>query len=690
MTIDTLQRLAEEHGVSTSYEDWRGARVDIEPAVLAAILEALDVRAADPAGALAEAELARVRDLVGPVAIAWDGRGSLLVRAPPGAGPFEVDLVDERGEHQVLRFRASETRIRARMTLGGVDRVERLLPLRGVPMGYYNAHVVWRTAGGTEHGEALIVAAPRRAFAGALGEHAFGVFAPVYALRSAGDRGIGTLGDLGRLLRWTRELGGAVVGTLPLLATFHDDPEGVSPYAPVSRLAWDEVYLDVAALPEYRDSAAARAGAPTPREEGGELVDYGAVDRAFAPVLHELSERAFSDRARGEALARFARDMPLVADYARFRGERETLDDSWHAWPSSQRAGQHGHARAEAAARTHLYAQFALHEQLARLATEAHADGGHGLYLDLPVGTHRAGFDMWRFPEAFADRLDAGAPPDRISTVGQNWHFAPAAPEGLRRSGYRYLVESVRSHMRYAGMLRVDHVMGLHRLWVMPRGAVASEGAYVRYRAEEMWAVLSLESHRARCVVIGEDLGTVPADVGRAMVRHGVGGSYVLQYEARRRREALPAPPPLAVASLNTHDMPPFAGWERARDIEVRALLGPQAEGAPERARAERAELVAAVRRYLRAEEDDAQADSLLRACLEYLGRSAARLVLVSLSDLLGEMDAANLPGTTLEHPNWQRRLSVDLEALAGEPRVTRLLEALRVARTRGTAGTEV
>ncbi len=682
MTIDPLVNLAEAYGVATSYEDWRGRRVEIERGALVAILEALDVRTANPAQSLADAEGARLGELVEPVSVAWDGRGSLLLWTPPGVGAVEIDLIDERGAHRALRFRPSETRIRARVSTGGVDRIERLLPLRDLATGYYRAHMRWRAGDRTEEGEALVLAAPRRTFGGDLAARAFGVFAPLYALRSANDPGIGTLGDLGRLLRWTRAQGGTTVGTLPLLATFHDDPEGVSPYAPVSRLAWDELYLDVTALPEYDDQIAARAVSATPAEAGGDLVDYGAVDRAQLAVLQALARRAFSDGRRREELGRFALEMPLVRDYAHFRGARETLGAAWRVWPSSQRAGKLALADVDdATSNAHLYAQLALHEQLTQLASDARVADGPGLYLDLPVGTHRAGFDAWRFPEAFADGLDAGAPPDRISAVGQNWHFAPAAREGLRRSGYRYFIESVRNHMRHAGMLRIDHVMGLHRLWVMPRGVAASEGTYLRYRAEEMWAALSIESHRAQCVVIGEDLGTVPIEVRRAMRRHGVGGSYVLQYEARPQRRALRTPPPLAVASLNTHDMPPFGGWERGLDIDVREQFGHAAEGALVSARVERTALVSALREFMGVATSDAQPEALVQACLEFLGWSPARLVLVSLADLLGELGAANVPGTTLEHPNWQRRFPVGVDQLSDEPRIAQLLEALRSAR---------
>lgn len=680
-----LIELAEACGLSSSYEDSGGRAVEADPAVLAAILEGLGVGAGDPEAALEERRRLEWAALLEPVMVAWAGRGWLRVRLPAALRGirFDVELTNEDGAGATLAKGLADAPIVGRHSVAEVEVLTRRLALPQLATGYHRARIRVRHGSGALEGETLILAAPRRTYAPPRPLRATAVFAPVYALQSAGSLGIGNVGDLGRLLRWTRTHGGTTVGTLPLLATDHDDPEGVSPYAPISRLAWDELFLDLAALPELATSAPARAAIEGARAEGARLralrlVDYAAVEQATKPVLSALAEEAHAPSSpRRPAMERFAEARPLVADYARFRGARARLGGDWRRWPDAAREGTLGAQDIdEATTRLHLYAQFALGGQLSALATEARSEGAPGLYLDLPLGTHRAGFDAWRFPEAFADGLDAGAPPDRIATAGQNWHFAPGDPEGLRRSGYRYFIEAVRNHVRHAGVLRIDHVMGLHRLYVMPRGAAASEGAYLHYRSEELWAVLAIESQRARSVIVGEDLGTVPAAVRTAMRRHGAGSSWVLQYEVGAEARALSRPARSDVAALNTHDMPTFAGWVDGADLELRRELGLiEAEGEVV-SREERGATVAALRRVLRLAEGSSS-DELLRGALRYLGGCPAGLVLVALADLLGEPSPENVPGTTIEHANWRRRLGVAVDGLDEAPAAADLLRAL-------------
>ncbi len=679
---DALARLAAFHGVATTYEDFRGAPRPVSTTVLRGVLAALGAlrtEGADARVCLVDAVRARWTAVMEPVTVAWDGRGALALRLPAGLRPsyFEVALTSEAGDVRQLTVPLGRARIVQRTEVDARAVVVRRLPLPALAPGYHHVEVRARGGGTTVEGRGLVIAAPRRSFRPPEERPATGVFAPLYTLHSAASAGIGNLGDLRRLLDWTRGHGGATVGTLPLLATYHEDPRGVSPYSPVSRLAWDELFLDVRALPESTRPAVAALLGRLPRTTPGTLVDYAAVEHALAPVLRACSLEAWSGPRRTD-LERFARARPDLEAYARFRGARARLGDGWRDWPAGARSGTLAPAAIDVDTyRLHLFAQCALDAQLDDLATHAR-DRGRGLYLDLPLGTHREGFDAWRYADSFVDDLDTGAPPDSLFIGGQNWQFAPPHPEAARRSGYAYFRASVRAHLRFAGVLRVDHVMGLHRLYVIPRGAAPSEGTYVHHHPDEAWAILCLESHRARATIIGEDLGTVPPAVRRAMRRHDIGGSYVIQYEASaHRRRTLPPPPALAVASLNTHDMPTFAGWHAGRDTELLRELG-YAEDDPA-ALEERVALVSAVARFLAV--DGAERAGLLRACLEWLGRSDADLVLVSLDDLLGAVDAQNLPGTTHEHPNWRRRARLSLEALPADAPANALLEALSAAR---------
>jgi 4-alpha-glucanotransferase len=335
----------------------------------------------------------------------------------------------------------------------------------------------------------------------------------------------------------------------------------------------------------------------------------------------------------------------------------------------------------------HAYVQWLAEEQMSRVAKRARHNGV-GLYLDLPLGVHQDGYDVWRQQECFALDAAGGAPPDPVFTKGQDWGFAPLHPSRLREHHHRYFIEVLRHHLRHARMLRIDHVMGLHRLYWVPRGLPATHGAYVSYPSEELHAILNLESHRHEAVIIGENLGTVPPAVNTAMKRHGMRPMYVVQYELRPRKDRpLGAVPSGALASINTHDMPPWKAFWDGLDIEDRIDLGLLDD---EQAREERKvrhrlrkALVAFLRKGSTEGPREADAASVLRACLRRLGRSAAGSLLVTLEDLWLETEPQNTPGTSTERINWRRRIRHSLEALRRLPDVPAVLDPLVRVRSR-------
>jgi len=292
------------------------------------------------------------------------------------------------------------------------------------------------------------------------------------------------------------------------------------------------------------------------------------------------------------------------------------------------------------------------------------AEGG-GLYLDLPLGVHPDGYDVWADRASFALDVAAGAPPDSFFTAGQNWGFAPLHAERIRENGYAYLRACLAHHLEAASTLRIDHVMSLHRLFWIPSGMETKDGVYVRYKAEEMYAVLTLASMRHRSMLVGEDLGLVPPPVRPAMRRHGVLGMHVVQYELRPdAANPLDPPRPDAVASLNTHDMPPFAAWLEGLDITDREDLGllDTSQAAWDRGirGAQRRALLTFLRRQGLPAEDTL--DSLLFFTLVHLRRQPAPLLLVNVEDLWLETSPQNVPGTALERPNWRRKLRYPLQ----------------------------
>jgi 4-alpha-glucanotransferase len=328
----------------------------------------------------------------------------------------------------------------------------------------------------------------------------------------------------------------------------------------------------------------------------------------------------------------------------------------------------------------HLYAQFAAHQQLTTLAAHTRT-GGIRLYLDLPLGVHSDSYDIWRNRELFVTGASAGAPPDPFFTKGQNWGFPPPHPRAMREQRYSYWRQVLQTQLRYAGILRLDHVMALHRLYIIPQGLPATDGVYIRYRADELYAVLTLESQRHRAAIVGEDLGTVPAEVRNAMTRHGVKRMFVVQFEATEDQlRPIGRIPADAVASLNTHDMPPFRAYWEGHDADLRRELALIDGAGVAAVKESRARIVRGLSRLLGAHAP-LNARTAHDALVQFLARSPADMVLLNLEDLWLESEPQNVPGTSQERPNWQRRLKLTLDELRNDPGVRKLLASVEHAR---------
>jgi len=683
-----LRELARLHGVQESYRDLRGRRRRASRGTLVAVLRALGAPLDSPEEvpeALRERREELARRPVEPVTPVWEGLGSIALNLPPGRAPERVrcrlDLED--GTARSWTADVSSLRRSSARSLGAAGGATVVLPLPGrLPLGYHRLEVEL----GARRGAALVISAPVRA-AHTLPPGCWGVFVPLHALHRARGWGVGDLADLATLAGSVGELGGTLVGTLPLYAAFLRDHVEPSPYSPVSRLFWNELFLDVEALPEVRADPEARRlmGSAAFRREvdrlrAGDLVDHAAVMALKRRVLEPGARALLSgSSARREALEGFGRGRPRLEDYARFRAAGERWGADWRRWPGPPRDGRlRGTEVDPAAVGYHRYVQWATEEQLGGL-------GRSSLYLDLPLGVNPDGYDVWRDRDAFALGVSAGAPPDAFFPGGQDWGFPPPHPERIREQGYAYHAECLRHAMRHAGALRIDHAMGLHRLYWVPHGFPADRGAYVRHRPEEWYAIVSLESHRAGTTVVGEDLGTVPAGVRSSMRRHGVLRSHVLQFDADPDRSPpLSEPPARSLASLNTHDMPPFASFWRGLDIAERVAHGLLAASEAGVEQERRARLRDAVIEHLRAaghlRSRRPGEGEVLSACLAVLAASPAEAVVVALEDLWGETRAQNLPGVA-EHPSWRRRAAHPVEEALGLPEVAdrlRLVGALR------------
>ena len=690
--VGGLRRLAHACGVQTAFHDILRRRVEVGPETLLAVLRALGIpveTASDVPGALRERERARWTRICDPVAVAWEGEGTMLgLRLPDRAGSrkVRVRIRLEEGGGRDLRFDLSRIPSREGPLLEGVRFVGKEVPLpRDLPPGYHAIAV----ESGTTRAEALLIAAPRRAWPPERvdREKGWGVFLPLYSVRSGRNGGSGDLTDLEALLEWTGSRGGTVVGTLPLLASFLSEPFHPSPYSPASRLFWNEFYLDVPRIPGFRDCGEARAileGRFFREEERrlheAPLVDYRRGMAQKRLLLEALCDAFFSRGGeRGSAYRKFLEDQPAAPDYAAFRAAGDALRAPWAAWPQTMRDGSVSPKDyRERDRRYHLFAQFAFLGQF-REITQGASARGRKLYLDLPLGVAYDSYDVWRNRELFALDVSAGAPPDDFFTRGQDWGFPPMHPERIREEGYRYYRACLRHQLRHAGILRIDHVMGFHRFFWVPRGMEAREGTYVRYRAEEFYAILALESHRHKARIVGEDLGTVPPYVRPAMDRRGIRRMFVVQFGmSTDPGKALRRVPADSLACVNTHDMPTFASFWEGRDIAERETLGlldrKGRSGEEARRLALRKSLSAFLRRNGLLAGPAPGAREALAACLAYLAKSRSGTVVVNLEDLWQEVEPQNMPGTWKERPNWMRKARHSLEELGEIPGVTGLL----------------
>jgi 4-alpha-glucanotransferase len=687
-----LGRLAERLGVFASYHDITGTYRPTSDATREALCAAMGCAC----GSEAEAE-ARLAELATHEAEHWL-EPVCVVREQPGS-PLRIRLRVPDGEAQLELLRESgESTRSAGLVTGG----ELVLPADLGP-GVHELHVEFPDRKASQ----TLIVAPRTAWRAdeALGEgRALGVWTNLYTVRSRVNWGFGDFSDLARLAEWLAPLGVDFVAVNPLHALANRG-DAIAPYSPVSRVFMNPLYLDVEAVPELAHAERARAMAaqqPLARLRAARELDHPAILAAKTAVLRELW-RAFAaheragETARGRAHARARLELgPELADFATFETlQHELRELDWRRWPAELRDPRSPEVREFAAAhaeeiefRSWLQAEAEL--QLAGVAGAARGVRMRiGVVKDLAIGSAPDSADAWLWPSLFAQGVSLGAPPDAYAASGQDWGLPPMIPGRLRADGYRFLRQLLRSAFRSAGALRIDHVMGLQRQFWIPAGRPGSEGTYVAQPAAELFGVLALESRRARALVVGEDLGTVPVELGPELESWGVLSMRVVCFErdgAAFRPSSAYARRALSV--VVTHDLPPLAGWLEGADLRLRAALGSLAPGeALDAALGERAADREALAERLRAEGELGEAsdvDSISRAAQLFLARTPSRLAGLGLDDLAGEREPLNLPGIPVAaHRSWSRRMGRELEELAADPSLETLLQEA-ASRTRG------
>jgi 4-alpha-glucanotransferase len=575
------------------------------------------------------------------------------------------------------------------------------------PLGYHDLTIELRADGFHRRARQRLIVVPARCTppeAKLRGRRAFGITANLYTVRSARNWGAGDIGDLTTLAEWTAREGGAFVGVNPLHA-LRNEGYDVSPYSPITRLFRNPLYLAIDDVPELRHDAWAReqlASAELQRElaelRSARMVDYGRVMAIRGPLLASLhrtfvAHECAPNTARGREYTAFVkREDPQLTQFATFMSIAEREGPDSRNWPEPLRDAD-GEAvaalRRELADRVdyHRWIQFEIDRQLGCAAGDAARAGlALGVYQDLAVGSAPSGSDVWANPRLFVQGATVGAPPDMYSDEGQNWGLPAIDPHVLRETGYDYWIRLLRAGFRHAGALRLDHALGLFRMFWVPLGASAREGTFVKSFADELFGILALESVRHGSLVVGEDLGTVPPEVPAVLARWGVLSSKVLVFERDvhtgrfRRMEDYPR---LALATVDTHDLPPLVGWLQQRDIVLRSEVGdltdPEQQRAMHDARASDRhaliEMLIEAGLLPEASRGQVDAETLIAALHTFIRRTPSSLVGLSLDDLARESEPVNIPGIWQDkYPSWTRRMRETLEKLLSDPGTVAML----------------
>ncbi|SMH58649.1 4-alpha-glucanotransferase [Azospirillum agricola] len=736
--MSALDRLADLVGLEPFYHDIWGNRRETGEATKRALVAAMGLPAAtgdEAAASLRAFEGRSWRRPLPPVLVVGEGQGIELGLSLPAGfddATLSWSLALEDGSTRSGTLVVHEAPLFDGIFIDGRGFERRELGRRlpaDLPLGYHRLSVSVHPQGvgdagtgeigsGLVEGATTIIVTPDRCLtveevmpAG----RTWGIGLQLYALRSARDWGVGDFGDLGAFAETAAGLGAGLVGLNPLHALFPADPNHIGPYSPSSRTFLNILYIDVDAVPELAatpDAQARIASGPfqeaLARARAAELVDYPAVSGLKLPVLEALHatfraldpahprKAAFEAfrQAMGEGLERHALFEALHEHFYR----RDPSLWMWRNWPAAFQTPDSPEVQAFAAERAErvgffAYLQWEADRQLGEAAERGRRAGlGIGFYRDLAVAAHPGGAAAWADSAILVQGANVGAPPDQFNLKGQNWGLSPLSPLGLREAAYAPFVALLRANMRHAGALRIDHVMALQHLFWIPEDG--SDGAYVAYPFHDLLRIVALESRRNRCLVIGEDLGTVPEGFRPALERAGILSYRVLYFE-RSAEGGFKAPgeyPVEAMATVSTHDLATFKGFWTGRDLEWRRDLDLYPDAASrdkdiwDRG-VDRWRLLQALAReglrpasYPNDEGDQPFRPELAAAVHAYMARTPSRIVMAQIEDALGETEQPNLPGTVDQHPNWRRRLTKPVEELSGNAEVERIVAPLRDA----------
>ncbi|MCJ1887124.1 4-alpha-glucanotransferase [Pseudomonas sp. LA21] len=674
MSDAQLERLATRAGLINAWLDADRREQRLTPEVQRNVLEALGYPAQSPEQIQQSLEVLDQQDaLPAELLIARQGR-ALPLGASAGT---RYQLLNEDGSDHHH---------------GRIDHEGRLPPVER--SGYYHLRMDGR--------ECVLAVAPPRcpSVLQRCGKaSAWGLTAQLYSLRRDGDGGLGDMAALEDLAASAARHGADALAISPVHAMFPAARNIYSPYSPSSRLLFNELHAAPERLLGEEQVRQAIAGAGLGDEwqrlEQLELIDWHGVallrDRLLEQLYRQFQQSggslnedflAFRNQGGIELLQHCCFQVLQQRRAAAGHG----LD--WRFWPMPYRtlgSAELGHFMLdeEQAITRQAFAQWLVVRGLQRAQQAARGGGmGIGLIADLAVGAEPSGCQAWMRQGELLTGVSVGCPPDILNRAGQDWGICAFSPGGLRRNGYRGFIEMLRANLRYVGGLRIDHILGLRRLWVIPEGAPPEAGAYLDYPLDDLLQLLCLEAERADAVIIGEDLGTVPEGLRESLSSHGILGMRVLLFEQGDAGFTPPRDwPDDALATSTTHDLPTLEGWREGRDIDWRERLGQRSRAASQTERDNRRHETEALRRALN--ENGIAAEPLLDGAIELLGTTPAPLVLLPLEDAMACVEQPNLPGPGDAHPNWRRRFSTPAGDMLDRPEVSARLERLRRARDR-------
>jgi len=715
--LSKLEALAELAGIEPDYWDIWGNHHEVSSDAKRSILGALGIPATDDksvAAGVLTLEEASWRTPLPPVKVVREGEkpGISITMAVNAANTnLTFQVIEEEGAYHAFVFSPREVPVVDTRVIDGREMERRVFELpKTLPLGYHGVRVKEVSDDFLQ-----LIVAPETCYLPediSDGARKWGIAAHLYTVRSKRNWGIGDFSDLAELVDVAAKLDAAVVGVNPLHALFPQEPDRASPYSPSSRLFLNPIYLDVEAIPDFAESSEAKL---TVEEIARDIeaarrpafVDYAAVTKlkqSVLEILFESFQRNHGTRGKEENERKrdFMRFQEQGGDPLHLFSIFEALSEhfggkSWQDWPKSYRQPDSKVVAKFAKENKNRllffqYVQWQADRQLAHAQARAkESDVSIGLYRDLAIGAAPDGAEAWSAQGVVVTDASVGAPPDPFNMLGQDWGTPPLHPHRMIEKAYEPFIAIVQANMRHAGALRIDHVMGLMHLFWIPGGELPASGAYLKYPFEDMLAIVALESRRNQCVVIGEDLGTVPEGFRERMAAANVLSYKVLYFEKDGDRFKTPGEyPELALSCISTHDLATLSGFWSDADIELKHRLklypSADAEQGERQARThDRWLLLTALAAHgllpdgINTDDPDGtpMTPQLAAAIHGYVANASACLLMVQIDDMMEAMDQINLPGTVDERPNWRRRLPLTTDRLPNTPMMKALKKAL-------------